>query len=135
MLYETPTITDLQIFAAQTVAYSLILLSDLLACLYTLLKIYRILCYSKITFDQLPLANPYTWPVAFFRIVTQPYFRFWARLLPMMRFGNSTYDVSLIVGLEALSCFIFLSLQIRMDSFLEAQKILEFIDKASFPTA
>ena len=81
MLYETSTIPNLQIFAAQTVAYSLILLSDLLACLYTLLKIYRILCYSKITFDQLPLANPYTWPVAFFRIVTQPYFRFWARLL------------------------------------------------------
>jgi hypothetical protein len=135
MLYENPIIPNLQIFAAQTVAYSLILLSDLLACLYTLLKIYRILCYSKITFDQLPLINPYTWPIAFFRIVTQPYFQFWARFLPMMRFGNSTYDISLIVGLEALSCFIFLSLQIRMSSYLEAERILELVNTAIFPTA
>lgn len=121
MLYENPTI-------ANFLAYSLILVSDLLACLYTLLKIYRILCFSKITFDQLPLLNPYKWPLAFFRIVTQPYFRFWARLLPTMKLGNSTYDISIILGLEAISCFIFLSVQLRASAFTEAQKILEAVN-------
>jgi len=120
MLYDSPNV-------ANFCAYSLVLLSDLIACLYTLLKIYRILCFSKITFDQLPLLNPYKWPISFFRVVTRPYFKFWQKLLPSLRLGKVSYDVSTILGLEALSSLIFLSLQLRAVTFSEAEKIISTI--------
>ena len=120
MLYDSPNL-------ANFCAYSLVLLSDLIACLYTLLKIYRILCFSKITFDQLPLLNPYKWPISFFRVVTRPYFKFWQKLLPSLRLGKVSYDVSTILGLEALSSLIFLSLQLRAATFSEAEKIINVI--------
>jgi uncharacterized protein YggT (Ycf19 family) len=120
MLYDSPNV-------ANVYAYSLVLLSDLIACLYTLLKIYRILCFSKITFDQLPLLNPYKWPISFFRVVTRPYFKFWQKLLPSLRLGKVSYDVSTILGLEALSSLIFLSLQLRAVTFSEAEKIISTI--------
>ena len=109
---------------ANFLSYLLVLLSDLIACLYTLLKIYRILCFSKITFDQLPLLNPYKWPISFFRVVTRPYFKFWQKLLPSLRLGKVSYDVSTILGLEALSSLIFLSLQLLAATFSEAEKII-----------
>ena len=109
---------------AKFLAYSFILLSDVIAYIYTLLKIFRILCFSKITLDQLPLVNPYKWPLSFFRVVTQPYFRVWQKLLPSLKFGKVSYDVSTILGLEALSCFISLSVHLRAASFTYAQNIL-----------
>ena len=106
----------------------LLILSDLTACVYTLLKIFRILCFSKVTFDQLPLLNPYKWPLSFFRVATKPYFQFWSRILPSLRLGKVSYDVSTILGLEILSSLIFLSVQLRALTFMEAQKILAFIN-------
>jgi len=120
MLQENPEF-------ARFLAYILVLLSDFAACLYTLLKVYRILCFSKITFDQLPLLNPYKWPLSFFRIVTRPYFKFWSKILPSLKLGKISYDVSTILGLEALSSLIFLSVQFRALTFSEAQKILSLI--------
>jgi hypothetical protein len=106
-------------------AYLILLVSDLIAFLYTLLKIYRLLCYSKLTFDQLPLLNPYKWPLSFFRIVTKPYFQFWAKCLPSIKLGKVSYDVSAILGLEMLSSLIYLCLQLRSSTFSIAQKILQ----------
>ena len=106
------------------IAYLLVLFSDMVAFLYSLLKIYRILCYSKITFDQLPILNPYKWPFSFFRVITKPYFKFWSNCIPSLKLGKVSYDVSSIVGLEMLSSLIYLSLQLRTMSFLEAQRIL-----------
>jgi hypothetical protein len=106
----------------------LLILSDLTACVYTLLKIFRILCFSKVTFDQLPLLNPYKWPLSFFRVATKPYFQFWSRILPSLRLGKVSYDVSTILGLEILSSLIFLSVQLRALTFMEAQKILAVIN-------
>ena len=106
------------------IAYILVLISDLVAFLYTLLKIYRILCYSKITFDQLPILNPYKWPFSFFRIITKPYFKFWGNRVPSLKLGKVSYDVSSIVGLEMLSSLIYCSLQLRTMLFLEAQRML-----------
>jgi hypothetical protein len=109
---------------AKFLAYLLILVSDLIAYSYTLLKIFKVLCFSKITFDQLPLLNPYKWPLSFFRVVTKPYFQFWSKLLPSLKLGKISYDVSTILGLEALSCLISFSVQLRVAAFLEAQSIL-----------
>jgi hypothetical protein len=106
----------------------LLILSDLTACVYTLLKIFRILCFSKVTFDQLPLLNPYKWPLSFFRVATKPYFQVWSRILPSLRLGKVSYDVSTILGLEILSSLIFLSVQLRALTFMEAQKILAVIN-------
>ena len=93
---------------AKFVITLLLLFSDLCAYSYTLLKVYRVLLFSKVTFDQLPLLNPYVWPLSFFRVVTNPYFRFWFKLLPNLRFGRVSYDISTIFGLEVLGTFIYL---------------------------
>jgi hypothetical protein len=105
-------------------AYLFILLADLVGYLFLLLKIYRILCFSKITFDQLPILNPYKWPLSLIRITTKPYFNLWAKILPNLKIGKVSYDVSAILGLEMLSCIISFSLQLRGFSLAEAQRII-----------
>lgn len=104
--------------------YFYIFLADLISYLYLLIKIYRVLCFSKLTFDQLPLLNPYRWPFSFVRVVTKPYFKFWAKLLPNLRIGSGSYDISAIIGLEMLNALISTALKFRALSLAEAQRIL-----------
>jgi hypothetical protein len=106
---------------SSVIVYSLVFLGDLIAFLYFLLKVYRLLCYTKITFDQMPIFNPYTWPLSLVRVITTPYFRFWSIFLPNLRLGKVSYDVSAILGLEFLSCCLSLSLQVRASLLSEAQ--------------
>lgn len=85
------------------------ILVNLIAYLYVLIKFFKVLCYSKMTFEWLPLVNPYVWPFSMFQIATKPYFSFWAKLLPTVKFQKSSLEVSGIIALEALnSCTFFL---------------------------
>jgi tellurite resistance protein TehA-like permease len=59
------------------------------------------------TFEWLPIINPYRWPFSFFQILTEPYFAFWAKIFPSVRFENSSVEISAIVGLEALNSLIY----------------------------
>jgi hypothetical protein len=92
------------------------------------LKVYRTLCFSKITFDSLPTINPYIWPFSIFRVLTQPYFRFWSKIFPTIRSGKSSFDVSLIFGLEALSTLTYFLTQLRILSLQEASKLLDILN-------
>jgi hypothetical protein len=85
-----------------------ILLVNMLAYGYMFLKFFKIMCYSKMTFEWLPMINPYIWPFSFFHVITGPYFTFWSKVLPSIKFENTSVEVSGIVALEALnSCLYF----------------------------
>jgi uncharacterized protein YggT (Ycf19 family) len=112
-------------FMNEIVAYSLLLLTDIVGYCYILLKVYRIICFSKVTLDQLPLINPYKWPFSFFRVLTQPYFRVCHSLIPSLKIGKVAYDVSTIVGLEALSSLIYMTMHIRVSIYSMAEILLE----------
>jgi hypothetical protein len=88
-----------------------------------LIKFYRILCFSKITFDGLPMINPYIWPFSFFRVLTQPYFSFWSKLLPSFKSGKSSFDISLILALEGISAIIYVLTQVRLLMLIEASEL------------
>jgi len=61
------------------------------------------------TFEWLPMINPYIWPFSIFQVLTGPYFRFWAKILPTVKFEKSSLEVSGIIALEAInSCTFFL---------------------------
>lgn len=105
----------------------LFILSDFMGLVFTFLKLYRIICFTRLTFDQLPLFNPYKWPLAFVRILTNPYFRFWSKLLPNLKIGRVSYDISGIIGLEILATLIFIASEVRMDCFVQAEKMLSQI--------
>lgn len=104
--------------------YFLVFAGNFLYYFIFFIKFYRILCFSKITFDGLPMINPYIWPFSIFRVLTQPYFQFWSKLLPTFKSGKSSFDISLILGLEALSALIFILTQIRVTALLEAATLL-----------
>lgn len=95
------------------VASLLFLFTDIVGAIYLLIKAFRVLCFAKITFDQIPVFNPYKWPLSMIRVVTRPYFRFWLRLFPHLRIGKVSYEVSAIIGLEALSVLLVLCLHSR----------------------
>ena len=116
--------TNEEIETIQVTAYFLILFSDVIAFFYTVLKIYRILCFSKITFDQLPLLNPYKWPLSIFRVAANPYFKFWQNRIPQLKLGKFSYDISVILALELLSILISGSLQLRVFLFKIAESLL-----------
>lgn len=79
------------------------ILADFCILFSTLIKAYRLLCYTKLVFDQLPYFNPYKWPLSIIRVLTNKYFLFWSKCLPMVRMGRSPLDVSTLLALEILS--------------------------------
>jgi hypothetical protein len=59
------------------------------------------------TFEQMPLFNPYIWPLSVIRVYTIPYFMFWFKLIPPLRLGRYTLNISHILGIEfLLSCLL-----------------------------
>lgn len=89
------------------------LLSVGLSYSYIFLKFYRLICFSKIAFDTLPLINPYTWPFSLFRTLAQPYFSIWYKILPGIKWGSTSFDVSQILGLEALTVLMYVFAQLH----------------------
>jgi len=84
-----------------------VLLINVVSYLYILLKFYKVLCYSRMTFDWMPMINPYIWPFSFFQLMTGPYFAFWSKILPNLKLEKSSIEISGIVGLEALNALIY----------------------------
>jgi uncharacterized protein YggT (Ycf19 family) len=68
-----------------------------------LLKLYKFLCYLKMTIEWFPMINPFSWPFSFIRNLTIPYFRWWSRVLPAIKFKKASIDISAIISLEALN--------------------------------
>lgn len=85
-----------------------IFLINVISYIYVIIKFYKVLCYSKLTFEWLPMINPYTWPFSFFQILTAPYFALWAKILPIIKLDKSSVEVSSIIGLEALNAVLYL---------------------------
>jgi hypothetical protein len=100
-------------------------LADIVSFIYLMLKVYRIFCYAKITFDQLPYYNPFIWPLAPVRILTLPYFDFLRNTLPSLKFGKFAYDVSGIVALELLTAVIFVVYELRLIIIAFAETLTE----------
>jgi hypothetical protein len=109
------------------VPYLLIFLGNALYYLLFLLKFYRIMCFSKITFDGLPMINPYVWPFSIFRVLTQPYFKFWSKIFPTFKSGKSSFDISLILALEGISALIYFLTQVRVLMLIEAASLISKI--------
>jgi hypothetical protein len=72
-----------------------------------MVKFYKVLCYSKMTFEWLPMINPYVWPFSVFQVLTGPYFAFWSRVLPSIKFERSSVEISGIIALESLNSLIY----------------------------
>jgi hypothetical protein len=84
-----------------------VFLINIVSYLYIFIKFYKVLCYSKMTFEWLPMINPYVWPFSFFHVLTGPYFSFWSKIFPSLRLENSSLEVSGIVALEALNSILY----------------------------
>ena len=84
-----------------------IILLNVISYLYIFLKFYKILCYSKMTFDWLPMINPYIWPFSFFRIATGWYFELFQKHFPTIVINKRGFNISTIVGLELLNSLTF----------------------------
>ena len=70
-----------------------VLLINVVSYLYILLKFYKVLCYSRMTFDWMPMINPYIWPFSFFQLMTGPYFAFWSKILPNLKLEKSSIEI------------------------------------------
>jgi hypothetical protein len=91
----------------QLTQYLSVFLLNFISYFYIVLKFYKVLCYSKMTFEWLPMINPYIWPFSVFHIITGPYFSFWSRMLPSIKLDKSSVEISGIIALEALNSLIY----------------------------
>jgi hypothetical protein len=78
---------------------------------YIFLKFFKVLCYSKMTFEWLPMINPYVWPFSVFNVLTGPYFGFWARVLPSIKMERTSVEISGIIAIEALNSIVYFCMQ------------------------
>jgi uncharacterized protein YggT (Ycf19 family) len=83
--------------------FVLIFILNILGYFYIITKFYRVICYAKMTFEWLPMINPYEWPVSFFLTLAEPYFLYWSKLLPNLKTSRSTIEISSIIALEGLN--------------------------------
>jgi len=112
---------------ATFVHYLSIILINFISYAYVFAKLYKVLCFSKLTFDWLPMINPYVWPFSFFKLVTDPYFNIWAKLLPSIKFEKRSVDISAIIALESLNTIVFLLVVLANECLVileETEKIL-----------
>ncbi len=84
-----------------------VFLLNLISYLYIGVKFYKVLCYAKLTCEWFPMLNPYNWPFSFLQTITNPYFRFWSKILPSLKFKKSSVEISGIIALEALNAIIY----------------------------
>lgn len=107
-----------------------VFLLNLISYAYILAKFYKVLCYSKMTFEWLPMINPYIWPFSVFHIVTGPYFAFWARILPNIKLDKSSIEISGIIALESLNSliYVFIRLTTVLIEYLDRTE-QDFLDK------
>jgi hypothetical protein len=99
-----------------------VFLLNLISYAYILAKFYKVICYSKMTFEWLPMINPYIWPFSVFHVVTEPYFAFWARVLPNIKLDKSSVEISGVIALESLNSLIYVF--IRLTTVL-----IEYLDR------
>lgn len=99
-----------------------VFLLNLISYAYILAKFYKVLCYSRMTFDWLPMINPYIWPFSVFHIVTDPYFAFWARVLPNIKLDKSSLEISGIIALESLNSLIYVFIRVTT-------VLIEYLDR------
>jgi hypothetical protein len=93
-------------------------LLSFISSLYICIKTYKVICYSKMTCEWLPMINPYLWPFSLFNLASKPYFSFWSTILPSIKFSQSSIEISSIVGLEALTSLVYFC--VRISEFLNA---------------
>jgi uncharacterized protein YggT (Ycf19 family) len=121
-------------FADQIIIYIThqlsVFLLNLISYAYILAKFYKVLCYSKMTFEWLPMINPYIWPFSVFHVVTDPYFAFWARILPNIKLDKSSVEISGIIALESLNSliYVFIRLTTVLIEYLDRTE-QDFLDK------
>jgi hypothetical protein len=94
-------------YALYTLHYLSIFLLNLASYAYIILKFFKVMCYSKLTFEWLPMINPYVWPFSMFQVLTGSYFRIWSKILPPIKFEKSSVEISAIIALEALNSIIY----------------------------
>jgi hypothetical protein len=70
------------------------------------------------TFEWLPMVNPYVWPFSFFHVMTNPYFKFWSKLFPTVKFENSSLEVSGILALEILNSLLYFCIRVTQSLIL-----------------
>lgn len=112
----------------QIIHFLSVFLVNAISYLYIFIKFYKVLCYSKMTFEWLPIINPYIWPFSLFQVLTVPYFSFWAKIFPSIKFENSSLEISGIIALEALNSLLFFcvrSTHSLITILEETEKLLE----------
>lgn len=92
-----------------------IFLLNCVSYFYVFLKFFKVLCYSKLTFEWFPMINPYIWPFSIFQTLTGPYFAFWSRVLPTVKLEKSSIEISNIIALEALNSFVFFAMLLTQE--------------------
>jgi hypothetical protein len=109
-----------------------VFLLNAISYFYIFLKFFKVLCYSKMTFEWLPMINPYVWPFSLFNVLTAPYFAFWARVLPSVKLERTSVEISGIIAIEALNSIVFFCVQASngLVLFLEdiEQKIVDEVN-------
>jgi hypothetical protein len=101
---RNPFDPETTIFLVRTLS---IFLLNIAAYSYIFVKFFKVLCYSKMTFEWLPMINPYVWPFSVFQVVTGPYFAFWSKVLPSIKLDKSSLDISGVIALEVLNSLIY----------------------------
>jgi uncharacterized protein YggT (Ycf19 family) len=66
-------------------------------------KLFRVLCYARITLEWFPMINPYVMPYALIKQVTDGYFNYWNKIIPKIRMRKRAYNVSVIICIELLN--------------------------------
>jgi hypothetical protein len=110
------SVLNIQGITIQIIHTLAVFLLNAVSYFYVFLKFFKVLCYSKLTFEWFPMINPYVWPFSIFQTLTGPYFAFWARVLPSIKLEKSSLEISNIIALESLNSFVFFAMLLTQET-------------------
>jgi hypothetical protein len=71
-----------------------------LTFLYLIAKIYKIIFFIKVIFEQLPLFNPNKWPLSIIYILSSPITNFTQYYIPTIKLGPIELEVYFLLAFE-----------------------------------
>ncbi len=87
-------------------------LIELFLQLFLISAFFRVLCYTKLTFDWFAKFNPNMWPYSVITSIVNPYFSFFSSKIPMLRVEIGIFDPSMFLSLQIVNLITWICFQI-----------------------
>jgi uncharacterized protein YggT (Ycf19 family) len=104
--------------------YKLITYLEILDLIVLSTKFFRVIILFRIIIDQLPLFNPYEWPLVVLYKLTRPFFKLIRKFVPPIIVGYNCFNITNLMAISLSGLMVKISVYIASIPYNQLQRIL-----------